>query len=140
MQDQIDPDLFQKLQEFLNSNNKEQLLQSVSSEEFEQLFMLARHLKKQQAQNNDQMNENELMDEESEEMAMRNLIDQFGLDQLQAAQNEQQSPEDEHENQQQFDQNKQGQDDHHQGIINPRDENEGETESAFNAKTQQKHQ
>ena len=52
------------------------------------------------------MNENELVDEESEEMAMRNFIDQFGLEQLQAAQNEQQSPEDEHENQQQFDQSK----------------------------------
>ena len=69
LQDQIDPDLFQKLQEFLNSNNKEQLLQSVSAEEFEQLFMIARLLKKSQStQNEEQADENaEVPEDENDE-------------------------------------------------------------------------
>lgn len=84
LQDQIDPELFQKLQEFLTSNNKEQLLQSISEEEFEQLFMLARHLKKSQStQNDDQMDgEQHQGDEEQEETTMKDIIEQLGLENL----------------------------------------------------------
>ena len=48
----------------------------MSSEEFEQLFMLARHLKKSQSTHNDEnIDENgEMQEEENEEMAMKEFI------------------------------------------------------------------